>query len=125
LSRLIQQEAQTATRLDPKNDIAWYVLGRWNYEIASFNPFLKTLAQAIYGKLPDASMEKAAECFQQAIAIQPGRAIHHLELGRTYLALGDTQKARQELQAGLALPSTDKDDDGDKQQARATLSRLK
>ncbi|HET7239064.1 MAG TPA: tetratricopeptide repeat protein [Terrimicrobiaceae bacterium] len=125
LSRLIQQEAQTATRLDPKNDIAWYVLGRWNYEIASFNPFLKTLAQAIYGKLPDASMEKAADCFQQAIAIQPGRAIHHLELGRTYLALGDTKKARQELQTGLALPSTDKDDEDNKQQARATLSRLK
>ena len=124
LSRLIKQEAETAARLDPGNDLAWYVLGRWNYEIANFNPVLKALAQTIYGKLPDASMEKAVECFQRAIALQPRRAIHHLELARAYLALGETQKARQELKTGLALPSTDKDDDDNKERARATLSQL-
>ena len=52
MSRLIKQEAETAARLDPKNDYAWHVLGRWNYEIANFNPLLKALAQAIYGKIP-------------------------------------------------------------------------
>jgi tetratricopeptide (TPR) repeat protein len=124
LSKLIKQEAETAARLDPGNDLAWDVLGRWNYEIANFNPVLKTLAQTIYGKLPDASMEKAVECFQRGIALQPQRVINHLELGRAYLALGETQKAGQELKIGLALPSTDKDDDDNKQRARATLSQL-
>ena len=38
MSRLIKQEAETAARLDPKNDYAWHVLGRWNYEVANFNP---------------------------------------------------------------------------------------
>lgn len=69
MSRLIKQEADTALRLDPKNDYAWHVLGRWNYEISTFNPVLKVLAQAIYGKLPDASNEKAVECFKKAIAL--------------------------------------------------------
>ena len=124
LSRIIKQEAETAARLDPKSDYAWYVLGRWNYEIANFNPVLKALAQAVYGKLPDASNEKAVEYLQKAIALQPRRVIHHLELGRAYLALGQTQKARDELNTGLALPSTDKDDDADKQRARATLKKL-
>jgi tetratricopeptide (TPR) repeat protein len=90
LSKLIKQEAETAARLDPGNDLAWYVLGRWNYEIANFHPVLKTLAQTICGKLPDASMEKAVECFQRAIALQPQRVVGHLELGRAYLALGET-----------------------------------
>jgi tetratricopeptide (TPR) repeat protein len=125
LSKLVRQEAEAATRLDPGNDIAWYVLGRWNYEIASFNPVLKALAQTIYGKLPDASMEKAVDCFQRGIALQPRRAVYHLELGRASLALGETQKARQELNTGLALPSIDKDDDDNKQRARVTLSQLK
>lgn len=39
MSRLIRQEAETAAHLDPKNDYAWHVLGRWNYELANFNPF--------------------------------------------------------------------------------------
>jgi tetratricopeptide (TPR) repeat protein len=85
---------------------------------------LKTIAQAIYGKLPDASNEKAINCFKKAITLQPGRAIHHLELGRAYLALGEKQKAREEFNTGLALPSTDKDDDDNKGRARATLEKL-
>jgi tetratricopeptide (TPR) repeat protein len=70
-SRLIRQEAETAALLDPKNNYAWHVLGRWNYELANFNPFLKALAQAIYGKLPDASNEKAVEYFRSTAARCP------------------------------------------------------
>jgi tetratricopeptide (TPR) repeat protein len=124
MSSLIRQEGETAARLDPKNDNAWYVLGRWNYEIANFNPVLKALAQAIYGKLPDASNEKAVDYFTRAIVLQPQRAAHHLELGRAYLALAEKQKARDEFNKGLSLPSTEKDDDDNKQRARATLKQL-
>ena len=123
-SRLVRQEAETAARLDPKNDYAWHVLGRWNYELANFNPILKALARAIYGNLPDASNEKAVECFNKAIALQPRRASHHLELGRAYLALGDKQKARDEFNEGLSLPSAEKDDENNKQRARAALNQL-
>jgi tetratricopeptide (TPR) repeat protein len=124
MSRFIKQEADASVRLDPKNDYAWHVLGRWNYEIANFNPLLKVLAQAIYGKLPEASNETAVECFKKAIALQPRRLVHHLELGRAYLALGDKAKAREELNQGLSLPSLAKDDDENKQRARATLRAL-
>ena len=52
------------------------------------------------------------------------RVAHHLELGRAYLALGEEQKARAQFNKGLSLPSTEKDDDNNKQQARATLKQL-
>jgi tetratricopeptide (TPR) repeat protein len=110
--------AKRAVAADPDNAQA---LRRWNYEIASFNPVLKALAQTIYGKLPDASMEKAVDWFQRVIALKPRRAIHHLELGRASLALGEAQKARQELNTGLAFPSIDKDDD-DKNKGHASHS---
>ena len=58
MSRLIKQEAEIAARLDPKNDYAWHVLGRWNYEIANFNPVLKALARQSTGNSPMHRMKR-------------------------------------------------------------------
>lgn len=124
LSRLIKEEAEIAARLDPRSDYAWHILGRWNYELASFNPVLKALAQAIYGEFPDASYAKAAEHLQKAVAIAPQRVLHQIELGRTWLALGEKEKARQALEKGLALPTLSKDDEEAKQRGRDALKQL-
>jgi len=124
LSRLIKQEAEAAVRLDPGQELAWHILGRWNYELANFNPVLKALAQTIYGKFPDASNAKAAEHLQKAIALNPRSVLHHVELGRTYAALGEKTKARQEIEKGLALPSLAKDDEETKQRGRQALKQL-
>jgi Flp pilus assembly protein TadD len=100
------------------------VLGRWNYELANFNAALRFLAQAIYGKFPEASNERAAECFRRAISLRPQRVIHHIELGRTYAALGRKEEARAELEKGLSLPSREKDDDETKARGRKALAAL-
>lgn len=124
MSRLIREEAEAALRLDPRSDYAWHVLGRWNYELANFNAALRFLAETVYGKLPDASNERAGECFEKAVSIQPNRVIHHVELGRTYAALGRKQEALAELNRGLALPSREKDDNESKNRARKAIAAL-
>jgi len=124
LSRLIRDEAETAARLDPREDYAWHVLGRWNYEMANFNAVLKALAQAIYGKFPDASNEKAVEYLEKAVALRPDRVVHQIELGRAYLAIGEKDKARSALEKGLSLPSAAKDDNETKERGRKALSQL-
>ena len=124
MSRLIRDEAETAIRLDPRLDDAWYVLGRWNYELASLNPALKLVASAIYGKLPDASNERAAECFEKAMAIRPDRVTYHVELGRAYAALGQNAKALTELREGLSLPARDDEDRQSQDRARTALKAL-
>lgn len=124
LSRLIKEEAEAAIRINPREDYAYHVLGRWNYEMANVNPVLKTMGQAIYGRFPEASNEKAAEYFQKAVALAPRQVAHHVELGRTYLILGQKEKAREELEKALALPSSAKDDEATKQRARLALQRL-
>lgn len=123
-SRFIKDEAEAAVRLDPSLDYGWHVLGRWNYELANFNAALRFLAQTIYGKFPAASNERAVECFERAIAINPQRVIHHVELGRTYAAMGRKEEARAELKKGLSLPSREKDDDQSKDRARLALAAL-
>ena len=66
-SKLVKEHAETARELDPKgNDLVYHVLGAWNYELANLNPVLRAVAQLIYGKLPSASNEAAAENFKKA-----------------------------------------------------------
>jgi tetratricopeptide (TPR) repeat protein len=111
---------ETPRRSHHFGNLFWHLL----YEVANFNPVLKALAQAVYGKLPDASNEKAVEYFTKAIALQPQRVIHRLELGRTYLAIGQRQKARDAFNKGISLPSIEKDDDNHKARAREVLRQL-
>lgn len=123
-SRSVLREAEYAVRLDPQNDLAWHVLGRWHYEMANLNPALRTIAEAIYGRLPEASNETAIESFQKAIRQKPRRVMHHIELGRAYAAVGETDLARRHIEEGLALPSTEKDDEETKARGRETLRVL-
>jgi len=124
ISRRIRDEAEAATRLDPDEDYAWHVLARWNYELANLNPVLKSFAEVIYGKFPDASNENAAGYFRKAIAAGPPRVIHHIEYGRTLIALGKTREARQHLELGLSLPARNKDDLESKERGRKALGSL-
>jgi tetratricopeptide (TPR) repeat protein len=123
-SKKIQSEAEAAVELNPQNDFAWHVLGRWNYELATLNPALRVVAELIFGKFPDASLERAAECFEKAIAVGPARVIHHVELGRTYLALGRIDEGRAQLKTGLELPNRKKDDSESKVAARKALDSI-
>jgi len=123
-SKLVKEHAEKALKLDPSQDYAYHVLGAWNYELASLNPVLRVLAKLIYGELPSASYEDAVKNFKKAIELAPQRVAHHVELGRTYAALGQTALARAELNKGLALPNREKDDPGTKERGREALKKL-
>jgi predicted Zn-dependent protease len=125
LSKLIKEEAEEAVRLDPRNDVAWHVLARWNFEMASVNPFLRGLAQVIYGKFPDASTARAEECFRKAIAAGPPRVMHHVEYGLMLVELNRKNDARKQLEIGLSLPAKDQEDEETQQRASQALDRLR
>jgi len=123
-SKLVKEHAEKAVKLDPSIDYAYHVLGAWNYEIASLNPVLRALAKLIYGAIPPGSYEDAVKNFKRAIELAPQRVAHHIELGRTYAAMGQVDLARAEINKGLALPSREKDDPGTKERGRAALAKL-
>lgn len=123
-SRRIKQFAEAAIRLDPKNDFAWHILGRWHQALAEMGAGTRVLAKVIYGGIPPASNEEAINCFEKAIALKPGRLLHTIELGRTYAQMGRKEDARKSLQKGLAMPNRDFDDPETKKRGRATLAEL-
>jgi tetratricopeptide (TPR) repeat protein len=123
-SKQVKEHVDKAIKLDPSLDYAYHVLGAWNYELASFNPVLRALAKLIYGEIPAASYEDAVKDFKKAIELAPQRLVHHIELGRTYAALGQKDLARAELNKGLALPNKEKDDPGAKERGREALKKL-
>jgi tetratricopeptide (TPR) repeat protein len=123
-SRRIKVAAETAVKLNPKNDYAWHLLGRWHQELAQIGGLTRTVAKLVYGELPAASNDEAVKCFEKAIALKPDRLIHHVELGRTYAQMGRKPEAKQYIEKGLAMPDREKDDPETKERGRKTLRSL-
>lgn len=120
-SRRIKTEAETAIRLNPTNDISYYLLARWEFGVANMNFLVKGFVKIVYGGLPAASNEEAVKKFQTAIRLAPKRIIHHAELARVYHAMGDEALALSELRLCATLTPGDKDDTDAQQMAAEIL----
>jgi tetratricopeptide (TPR) repeat protein len=123
-SRLIKIAADKVIALDPNNDLAWHILGRWYLALADVGAVKRVLAQVTYGKLPPAKYEDAVQCFEKAIALNPNRLMHCIELGRTYAQMGRDADARKLITKGLAMPETEKDDPETKKLGGQILKKL-
>ena len=123
-SRRIKDAADKSIRLDPNNDLAWHVLGRWNRVLAGINSVKRAFASLLYGELPPGSNAEAVLCFQKAIQINPNRLMHYIELGQTYAQMGKNADARRVIIQGLAMPDVEKDDPEIKRRGRETLAKL-
>jgi tetratricopeptide (TPR) repeat protein len=123
-ARIIKGAADKVIKLDPSNDLAWHVLGRWHVAFAEISAFERALAQVAYGKLPDSTYDDAARCFEKAIELNPNRPMHYIELGRVYVDAGRTNEARIFIMKGLGMPNTEKDDPEIKRQGEEMLAKL-
>jgi tetratricopeptide (TPR) repeat protein len=124
-SRKIKDAADRALRLNSRNDLAWYVLGRWHQVLADVGTVKRMLGGLIYGSLPTTTNENAVDCFKKAIALNPGRLMNYVELGRTYAQMGRNDEARKWINKGMSMPNKEKDDPECKARGRETLSDLK
>ena len=111
--------------LDPTNDNAWHILGRWNRVLANTNVVKRVLAKTLYGgDLPVTTNEAAEKCLLKAIEINPNRLMHYIELGRIYAQMGRKEEARKYIQKGMAMPDKEKDDPEMKEIGKQILQKL-
>jgi len=120
-ARVIQSEAEKAVQLNPKNDLAFLVLAKWNFEMSDLNPILRGIAQMLYGQVPASSQEKAVEYFKKAIAIAPDRIVHHFGYAQALDRMGKKEEARGEYQKVLQLAATDNEERQDQKEAAKAL----
>jgi tetratricopeptide (TPR) repeat protein len=120
----IKDAVDKALAIDPHNDNAWHILGRWNRVLAEISGAKRFLAGVIYGDLPKGSFEEAEHAMKKAIAINPNRLMHYIELGRIYAQMGRKDEAREMLNKGLGMADAEKDDPETKERGRETLAKL-
>lgn len=120
----IKESVDKALAIDPRNDNAWHILGRWNRVLAEISGAKRLLAGLVYGQLPKGSYEDAETAMKKAIALNPHRLMHYIELGRIYAQMGRKDEARELINKGLGMPNAEKDDPETKERAKETLAKL-
>jgi tetratricopeptide (TPR) repeat protein len=122
-AKIIRDEAQRSIDLNPRDDYAWHVLGRWHSGVANLNGVLKALAGFVYGGLPPASNEDAVRCFKKAIELAPQRMMHHAELALVYEQMSKPDLAAQQWQNVLGIRPLDSQDVAYQKEGKLALDR--
>jgi tetratricopeptide (TPR) repeat protein len=104
LSREIKEDLDRAIALDPRDDIAYSILGSFYLALEDVSWIERQLANAFLGGLPDGGIEDAEKSLQKAVEIAPTVIRHQYELGLVYRAQGRNQEARTAFEKVLTLP---------------------
>lgn len=122
----IHAQALAALRLDPNHPGALHVLGMWNAEVMRLNGVERFFAKNVLGGkvFGQANWKDAVTNLEKAVAVDPERLTHHLDLGMIYLDLGEKAKARAQFEHVVRGKQTDVNDPGYKRQAEAALRKI-
>lgn len=122
----IRNEALRAIQLNPQQDRAYHVLGRWNAEVMRLSGFQRFLAKSFLGGavFRQASWDHAIEYLTQAVSLAPASIYHRLDLAEVYVDRDRYRDARQLLLEVAELPVYDAMDHAYKDQAAALFKKI-
>ncbi|HEY0273848.1 MAG TPA: tetratricopeptide repeat protein [Chitinophaga sp.] len=109
-SKEVKQYAELALKFRPNFGEAWYVLGKWNYEVATLNAFEKGAAKMLFGGLPDGSLANAIADFEKCRQLNPGFILNYYDLAIAYKENNQLDKAEEILRKVQALRPLHQDD---------------
>ena len=123
----VRAEALRALELDPKHPGALHVLGMWNAEVMRLSGFERSFARTFLGGkvFGAASWANAIRYMEEAVAVDPERLTHHLDLARIYRDLGEKAKAREHYEAVLRGRATELSDPMYRAAAERELAALR
>jgi tetratricopeptide (TPR) repeat protein len=123
-SRSIKHYAERAIYYDPNHAGAYYVLGKWNYEVANLNFAERSAAKLLFGGIPNGSLDNAIKNFAQSIKLDPGYLIAYPDLAKSLEEKGYDEEAKKILTAALRLSPKTEDDPAYLQECRQMVEKL-
>jgi tetratricopeptide (TPR) repeat protein len=125
-ARIIRDEALRTLAIDPRHDGAYHILGRWNAEIMRLSGLSRFFAKNLLGAgiFKEASWEEAISDMERAVALDPGRLYHRLEMAEIYVDRKRYDDARSELAQLEALPDREIMDSVYRPQAEALAAKI-
>ncbi|MEK0431213.1 MAG: hypothetical protein RL139_1017 [Gemmatimonadota bacterium] len=92
----VRREALAALALDPDHAGALHVLGMWHAEVLRLNPVARLAARTVLGGavFSEASWTVAQRSLERAVALEPTRLTHRLDLAGILADRGDAAGAR-------------------------------
>lgn len=123
----VRAEALEALRLDPNHPGALHVMGVWNAEVMRLNGVSRFLAKNVLGGrvFGEASWQQAVSYMERAVAVDPDRIVHHLDLGKIYADVGDKAKAQAQLDLAVRGRRIDFNDPAYQREAQSALQKLR
>jgi tetratricopeptide (TPR) repeat protein len=123
---VIRDEAERAIQLNPRHDGAYHILGRWNAEIMRLSGFSRFFAKSFLGAaiFKEASWDGAISNMEKAVALDPGRLYHRLELAEIFVDRKRYAEARGQLEQLAALPDREIMDSVYRREAAALSQRI-
>ena len=123
---LIRDAARKAIALDSTHDGAYHVLGRWHAEIMRLSGLSRFFARQFLGAgiFKEASWDSAVVNLEKAVALDPGRIYHRLELAEVYADRKRFEEARTQLAEVEMLPDRELRDSAYRREAGELAGRL-
>ncbi|HMA22909.1 MAG TPA: hypothetical protein VKP00_02915 [Gemmatimonadaceae bacterium] len=123
----VREHALEALRLDPKHAGALHVMGVWNAEVMRLNGLTRLIAKKLLGGqvFAEANWENAQTYLERAVALDPNRITHRLDLAAVYADRGQKAKAIEQYEWIAGAPSIDFNDPNYKADAARRLKELR
>jgi tetratricopeptide (TPR) repeat protein len=122
----VRAHAMDALKIDPKHPGALHVLGMWNAEVMRLSGPTRWFAKNLLGGqvFGSANWDNAVRYMEQAVAVEPNRISHRIDLAKIYLDTKNKARAREEFEAVIRIPATDYNDRFYKHQAEELLKKV-
>ncbi len=123
----IRTQALRALELRPRHAGALHVMGEWNAQVMRLGGLQRMFAKTFLGAslFDSASWAQATRYMQDAVAVEPDRLVHRLDLARVYRDTKRVDDARSEYLLALRAPLTDPNDEMYRRAAELELKALR
>lgn len=123
----VRKHALEALKINPQHAGALHVMGVWNAEVMRLSGVSRFFAKNLLGGdvFGKASWGEAVRYMEQAIAVEPDRLVHRVDLAEIHKDMKNKAKARAEAEYVMKATASEPNDAKYKAQAERLLAELR